>query len=392
MSWKRPLFALAFVLTGFLGCAAYVEGPGPPPWREPYGTEVSFFYDALAPYGDWIRVEPWGWVWTPWDVEPGWRPYTDGRWAWTSLGWTWVSDWPWGWAPFHYGRWTYDAIYGWIWIPGTVWAPAWVAWRSGPGWIGWAPLPPGAHWRVGIGLDLGGLDLTLGIVEHGWCFVPDRHFLAPRIHGHLAPLPRHRYLLRETRDRTRYEEHEHRVAVRAFDPEEIEPRAGRVERYRIEELERPPDGREAVGRDSVRIFRPEVKPEVQPEVKPEVREEAPGRAPERHAQPAPAPPERRKAQDDRKLKDWEEQQRRQLDQEHRKERRNPPAGESTAQVQERQEKERRALNDAAKRERQLQDSRRDRQARQKEESAAAGQKPPQRKPPKEKKKDEGGGG
>lgn len=391
MPWKCPLLALA--LLGLLGCAAYVEGPGPPPWERSPRAEVSFFYDALAPHGDWLWVEPWGWAWTPRDVEPGWRPYTDGRWAWTDLGWTWVSDRAWGWAPFHYGRWTYDAYYGWIWIPDRVWAPAWVAWRSGPGWIGWAPLPPGAHWRIGIGLDLGNLDLGVAIVEHGWCFVPDRDFLAPRIHRHLAPLPRHGHLLRETRDRTRYEEVGHRVAVRAFDPEEIEPRAGRVERYRIEDLERPSRGGEAVERGAVGVYRPEVKPELKPEVK----EEAPGRAPERHAQPVPPPSsardqrelERTKARDERDLKAWEAEQRKRLDQEQSRERRQPPEGESAAEVRQRQEKERRTLSDEAKRERQLQDNRRDRKA--KEKASAAGQKPARRKPPEEKEKDDGGG-
>lgn len=31
---------------------------------------------------------------------------------------------------------------GWVWVPGVEWAPAWVSWRVGGGYIGWAPLPP----------------------------------------------------------------------------------------------------------------------------------------------------------------------------------------------------------------------------------------------------------
>src|SRR6266496_1683468 len=32
--------------------------------------------------------------------------------------------------------------YGWVWIPGTVWAPAWVTWTYNDNYVGWAPLPP----------------------------------------------------------------------------------------------------------------------------------------------------------------------------------------------------------------------------------------------------------
>ena len=31
---------------------------------------------------------------------------------------------------------------GWVWVPGYTWAPAWVSWRYGDGYAGWAPLPP----------------------------------------------------------------------------------------------------------------------------------------------------------------------------------------------------------------------------------------------------------
>lgn len=265
-----PVLLLAFLFAP--GCAASVDLAGPePPWHHGPEIDISVFYDALAPYGEWLWVEPWGWVWTPWDTYPGWRPYTDGRWAWTPLGWTWVSDWAWGWAPFHYGRWTHHPRHGWVWIPGKVWAPSWVAWRSGPGWIGWAPLPPDAHWRIGIGLDLGHLDLGVAIVERGWSFVEERHFLDERLRRRLAPVDHNREILDRTRDRTRYEEHEHRVAVRSFEPEEIEELAGTVRRYRIEDLDRPPR-REVVDGGAVRIYRPEVKGE-------------PDRNPERRMQP-----------------------------------------------------------------------------------------------------------
>lgn len=368
MKQRHCLLVLVFVVLGSVACAAYVDGPTRP-WPPAAHFEISLFWDALSPYGDWLWVDPWGWVWTPWDVGPGWRPYTDGHWVWTHLGWTWVSERPWGWAPFHYGRWTYHSPHGWLWIPDTVWAPAWVAWRSGHGWIGWAPLPPQARWRIGFGLDLGGIDLGLSIVEHGWSFCGERDFLDRRVDRRLASLPRHAYLLRETRDATRYEEIERRVAVRSFDVEEIERQVGTVPRYRIEDLERPPHGGEAVSGSAVRIYRPEVK------------DESPGREPERRVAPPPEakgtrpqepPPavrekekkeiERRQAQELRTLRSWEEEQRQKLEKEQQRERRQPPAQEKPAALERRQEEERRALRKDVEREKQVLDNRVERKA------------------------------
>jgi hypothetical protein len=53
-----------------------------------------------------------------------------------------VSDEPWAWACYHYGWWFYHPHYAWVWVPGIEWGPAWVSWRAGSGYIGWAPLPP----------------------------------------------------------------------------------------------------------------------------------------------------------------------------------------------------------------------------------------------------------
>ena len=100
------------------------------------------FYQGLAPYGQWIEDPTYGYVWSP-GVDDGFRPYyTNGHWVMTEYGNTWVSDYTWGWACFHYGRWTYDQYYGWLWIPGNYWGPAWVSWRYGDGFYGWSPLGP----------------------------------------------------------------------------------------------------------------------------------------------------------------------------------------------------------------------------------------------------------
>ena len=65
------------------------------------------FYRKLEPYGAWRESADYGYVWQPRAAQSrNWRPYTDGRWAYTDAGWTWVSDEPFGWATYHYGRWT----------------------------------------------------------------------------------------------------------------------------------------------------------------------------------------------------------------------------------------------------------------------------------------------
>jgi hypothetical protein len=117
-----------------------------------YGTE------DLDSNGTWNNVAPYGNVWTPGDMAPGWAPYRNGRWVWEDwYGWTWVSYDPWGWAPYHYGRWFWDTGFGWCWYPGVIgprhyWSPALVAWFGfgGPGVgvgfgfgsLGWVPLAP----------------------------------------------------------------------------------------------------------------------------------------------------------------------------------------------------------------------------------------------------------
>ncbi len=103
------------------------------------------FRDALAPYGQWVQTAQYGNVWVPSSEVVGadFTPYfSGGRWSYTDYGWTWVSEYNWGWAPFHYGRWLTVPGYGWSWVPGRIWGPAWVHWRSGGGYVGWAPLPP----------------------------------------------------------------------------------------------------------------------------------------------------------------------------------------------------------------------------------------------------------
>jgi len=115
-------------------------------------VSINVFYDELRPHGTWRQDPVYGQVWQP-RVERGFRPYyTRGHWVMTDAGNCWTSDYDWGWAPFHYGRWVERRNIGWVWVPGTQWAPAWVSWRSGGDDYGWAPMTP----EVNINIEIGG--------------------------------------------------------------------------------------------------------------------------------------------------------------------------------------------------------------------------------------------
>jgi hypothetical protein len=99
---------------------------------------------ALEGHGVWVDSGSYGRVWRPHEayVIGTFAPYaTAGQWVATDAGWYWQSDYAWGRVPFHYGRWVLDGAL-WSWVPGSQFAPAWVDWRVGGGWVGWAALGP----------------------------------------------------------------------------------------------------------------------------------------------------------------------------------------------------------------------------------------------------------
>ena len=152
-------------------------------------VSINFFYDNLNG-GIWYEVADYGYVWQP-DAatNPDWRPYTDGYWAYTDVGWTWVSYEDFGWAAYHYGRWIRLEDYGWCWVPGYEWGPAWVSWRTGGDYIGWAPLPPaGGGEIVYESRPIGGhVDVEFGIGPAYYNFIDIRFIGEPVLIGHYYP-------------------------------------------------------------------------------------------------------------------------------------------------------------------------------------------------------------
>ncbi len=120
------------------------------------------FYDQLGSQGTWIQSDNYGYVWQPQIDDPNWAPYTEGHWVYTDAGWTWASDESFGWATYHYGRWVNLNGTGWVWVPGYTWAPAWVSWRYGGGYAGWAPLPPDSF----VGVDYSDDGSSIGVAFH----------------------------------------------------------------------------------------------------------------------------------------------------------------------------------------------------------------------------------
>lgn len=149
-------------------------------------TDVSIFYDNLSD-GNWFEVADYGYVWQPQVAASNnnWRPYTDGYWASTDAGWTWVSYEDFGWATYHYGRWTNVADTGWVWVPGNEWGPAWVSWRTGSEQVGWAPLPPAAD-TVYEGHPISGhVDVDYDIGPSWYNFVDVQYIGEPVLLNHL---------------------------------------------------------------------------------------------------------------------------------------------------------------------------------------------------------------
>jgi hypothetical protein len=148
------------------------------------------FRVALDPYGGWRHHRRFGDVWVPANRSRDWRPYTVGHWVYTDdYGWYWVADdqeADWGWITYHYGRWYRDADYGWFWIANDVWGPAWVDWRYGDQYVGWAPEPPD--------------EVVVEVQDEPayWSFVGAGDLIAPSIATVLLPFDRRAEFFRRT--------------------------------------------------------------------------------------------------------------------------------------------------------------------------------------------------
>ncbi len=191
-------------------------------------TNVNYkeFYDQLSSKGEWVQVKPeeiglqpesasneesdlinfslssligindafastsanvgMVYVWKP-SIELGvspvigepavFTPYSNGQWVNTDAGWYFKAPTPVEETVSHYGRWVNSPNAGWLWVPGRVWAPAWVDWKQDDSYVSWAPLPPSAYLVNGI---MG----TPVINNDYYTIVEKRYFLEPEVYKH----------------------------------------------------------------------------------------------------------------------------------------------------------------------------------------------------------------
>jgi hypothetical protein len=196
----------------------------------------STFYRKLEPYGDWMETGDYGYVFQPRQAAESrdWRPYTTGHWVYTDVGWTWISDEPFGWATYHYGRWIRLRSVGWVWVPGEHWAPAWVSWRRGNDYVGWAPLPPEAQFDRQTGIR-NWADNYYDIGPDQYAFVPASEFgrkVSPR---EIVPIERNVTIINQTTNVTNITYNNSVIVDRGPSYDDLRSRSHQqIERFRLE--------------------------------------------------------------------------------------------------------------------------------------------------------------
>ncbi len=243
-----------------------------------YMNPVSFqtFYDDLADDGEWIVItkeeiekelndgegqsyasyyqdeDGLVYIWKPSVDDEKWKPYSNGRWVYTTDGWMWVSNYNWGWACYHYGRWWKSQLYGWVWMPGYVWAPSWVMWRVSENHIGWCPLNPKAKWKGEEGVSTS----TYNYQTPGdqWVFVEKSKFIDDVKKSNIVAAKENSALVKNSESVLDMKFENGRIYSRGPDVKEIETRTGKAIVPRELKL-RKTKGKTLVGANEVSVYR-----------------------------------------------------------------------------------------------------------------------------------------
>lgn len=268
---KIGLWIIPLTLLIAMGCAAYSPSPGmgypsgpggpnvgsPQGYGQDYGQDMDmdYMYNYLAPYGNWVQMDPYGYVWTPRHMGYRWRPYSQGRWVMTDYGWTWIANEPWGSIPFHYGRWGYDNDFGWFWVPGSDWGPAWVSWRWSDQYAGWAPIPPGIEFRVGMGFALPSFDIPI----HFWIFLQSSRFLDRDAYRYALPYERNATIINFTSLHNNIRYRDNRIYNEGIGTDVVQRLTRQpVPHYRVQDVKQPGPAR--IAGSDVQIYRPAFRP------------------------------------------------------------------------------------------------------------------------------------
>ena len=272
---NRLMSAAAYLalIVGVSGCVVphehRVYRDAPPPRERvretvvveetPGETVITTFDDELAQHGNWVVIEGRGRCWYPRGVDREWRPYYYGHWAYTEYGNTWVSDEPWGHSTYHYGRWFQDRHYGWVWVPGSEWGPGWVAWRSGGGYTGWAPLGPSVNTVRITEYE------TRSIPTEHYVFVEERHLAEPHVHERVVNVQQNVTIINQTTNITNITRVNNTVVNNSVSTAQIERSTGRpVERTKIVTATTSTEVTQQKAKGTIVQYKPKTLPPPQP--------------------------------------------------------------------------------------------------------------------------------
>jgi|GEM_PF-1242335 len=261
-----------FILTGFLSASCIfsqsqdsillkqidnldISLNAPPDSSEDlFMNTVSFqsFYDLLSPLGEWIQVpkdevnadlndgtgegnssiyssnytdDDMLFIWKPNVSDAEWKPYTNGRWEYTTHGWLWMSNEAWGPTAYHYGRWWNSPNRGWVWLPGYVWAPAWVRWRVADEHVGWVPLSPRAKWDIEKGITENTYNSKNNDAD--WVFIEKSGFADDITPSSIISASQNKSLISKSKKITDIRTENERIVNRGPEISDIEKKTGR---------------------------------------------------------------------------------------------------------------------------------------------------------------------
>src|SRR5439155_27270183 len=152
-----------------------------------------------------------------------------------------------------YGRWGYDDDFGWFWIPGNDWGPAWVTWRHAPGYYGRAPMGPGISVDISFGREY-------RVPSERWTFVGERDLDRSDLDRHYIDRSTNITIINNTTiiNTTHVDENRRTVYVSGPERTEVERATSKAVRpIPVRENDRPG---QALSNDQMRIYRPQVQP------------------------------------------------------------------------------------------------------------------------------------
>ena len=115
-------------------------------------------------------------------AAPKFMPYTNGQWVHSDAGWYFKAPTPAEEIVSHFGRWVQSETEDWLWVPGRVWAPAWVDWKQNDDYVSWAPLPPSSF------VSSQSMNNSL-IDDSKYVVVERKYFLEPAVYKYYVSSP-----------------------------------------------------------------------------------------------------------------------------------------------------------------------------------------------------------